>query len=462
MLMLLNSALQQRIDAGIADRPGIQQITLPWTPGGHVPMLDWLHDATLYPQFYWQHRDGAQEAAASGGLLIFDRLSKAQDFLAAHSPAWPELRLWGINAFGSEDDNGEDGEDENGCGNDDTPDDGAAEPESCLFLPRLTWERDGQSHRLVLNLASDASLRDDAAQCLAWLRQAAPAMPLMPWSAQPHEEVHQPEHACWREMISQALAAVGQGALTKVVLARRTRLGFRGHLNPHALMAASRRVNHDCYHYMLAWSAQSSFLGSSPERLYLRRGERLDTEALAGTVASQSPSANAGQLARWLMNDDKNQRENLLVVDDICQRLQAAVDTFDVMPPEIVRLRTVQHLRRAITARLNSRDDARCLSMLQPTAAVAGLPRDAARAFIARHEPFDRQWYAGSAGYLSRERTEFCVSLRCALVERQSLWLYAGAGIVEGSDADREWQEVNNKAAGLRTLFTGDKAAAPN
>ncbi|WP_410014224.1 isochorismate synthase MenF [Sodalis sp. C49] len=454
MLTLLNSALQQHIDAGISAGPGLYQIALPWTPGSHVPMLDWLHATPLYPQFYWQHRDGAQEAAAGGGLRIFDRLSKARDFMAAHSTAWPALRLWGINAFGGEDDN-DAGDDDNGAGR-------GGEPESCLFLPRLTWERDGSSHRLVLNLASDVSLRDDARRCLAWLQQAAPAAPLAPWSAQLREEVHEPEHARWRMMVSQALAAFGQGGLTKVVLARRTRLGFKGHLDPHALMAASRRVNLDCYHYMLAWSAQRAFLGSSPERLYLRRQEMLDTEALAGTVATRSPTANAGQLARWLMNDDKNQRENLLVVDDICQRLQEAAVTLDVMPPEIVRLRTVQHLRRAITARLDCRDDVRCLAMLQPTAAVAGLPRDVARAFIARHEPFDRQWYAGSAGYLSDAQTEFCVTLRCALMERESLWLYAGAGIVEGSDADREWQEVNNKAAGLRTLFTGDQAVAPN
>ncbi|NDL65273.1 isochorismate synthase [Acerihabitans arboris] len=466
MLSLLKTSLQQHIDAGIPAGPGVRQISLPWTPGSHVPMLDWLNTCTLYPQFYWQHRDGAQEAASCGGLLTFDRLSAAQRFLSTNRTAWPALRLWGINAFGNGNDNSEQND-----GDDDSAGDGqnghangndAGEPESCLLLPRLTWQRDAQSHRLVLNLASDVSLGDDARLCLAWLQQAAPATPLPPWTAQLREEVHQPERSRWRDTVAQALAQFGRGGLTKVVLARRTRLGFSGNINPHALMAASRRVNHDCYHYMLAWSAQRAFLGSSPERLYLRRQRQLDTEALAGTVASRSASATVGQLAQWLMNDDKNQRENLLVVDDICQRLQDSAITLDVMPPEVVRLRTVQHLRRAITARLDCRDDSRCLAMLQPTAAVAGLPRDAARAFIARHEPFDRQWYAGSAGYLSHAQAEFCVSLRCALAERQTLWLYAGAGIVEGSDAEREWQEVNNKAAGLRTLLTGDKPTAAN
>lgn len=150
---------------------------------------------------------------------------------------------------------------------------------------------------------------------------------------------------------------------------------------------------------------------------------------------------------------EKNQRENLLVVDDICQRLQGGVAAVDVMPPEIIRLRKVQHLRRCIHAQLNHASDTDCLQRLQPTAAVAGLPRNVARQFITEHEPISRGWYAGSAGYLSLKQTEFSVTLRSAWVEDQKVHLYAGAGIVAGSDAEQEWQEINNKSAGLRTLL---------
>ena len=100
------------------------------------------------------------------------------------------------------------------------------------------------------------------------------------------------------------------------------------------------------------------------------------------------------------MADDKNQRENMLVVEDICQRLQADTQTLDVLPPQVLRLRKVQHLRRCIWTSLNKADDVICLHQLQPTAAVAGLPR-----------------------------------------------------IVRGSDPEQEWQEIDNKAAGLRTLL---------
>ncbi|STQ68554.1 Menaquinone-specific isochorismate synthase [Hafnia alvei] len=126
------------------------------------------------------------------------------------------------------------------------------------------------------------------------------------------------------------------------------------------------------------------------------------------------------------------------------------------MPAEIIRLRKVQHLRRPIHATLVQSNDADCLSRLQPTAAVAGLPREPARQFIMQDEPFDRGWYAGSAGYLAQDQAEFAVALRSALIEHDHIHLYAGAGIVAGSDPEQEWLEIENKAAGLRTLLESD------
>lgn len=175
-----------------------------------------------------------------------------------------------------------------------------------------------------------------------------------------------------------------------MVLARATDLHFASPVNAAAMMAASRRLNLNCYHFYMAFDGEIAFLGSSPERLWRRRDKALRTEALAGTVANHPDDKQAQQLGEWLMADDKNQRENMLVVEDICQRLQADTQTLDVLPPQVLRLRKVQHLRRCIWTALNKADDVICLHQLQPTAAVAGLPRDLARQFIARHEPFTR------------------------------------------------------------------------
>ncbi|CCJ85307.1 Menaquinone-specific isochorismate synthase [Cronobacter dublinensis 582] len=131
-------------------------------------------------------------------------------------------------------------------------------------------------------------------------------------------------------------------------------------------MAASRRANRDCYHFYLAFSAHEAFLGSSPERLWRRQGLALDTEALAGTVENHPDDAQAHERAAWLFGDDKNRRENALVVDDICGRLKPIADDIHTEAPQVVRLRRVQHLRRVIRARLLTPDDTACLRQLQP------------------------------------------------------------------------------------------------
>lgn len=322
-----------------------------------------------------------------------------------------------------------------------------------LLLPRLEWRRLGGSATLRLVLSSESSLRDDARAAREFLdsltaKQAqATAMPSL------LSEQHFPAYPQWRALITQATQAIAAGEMDKVVLARATDLHFAAPLNAGSIMAASRRSNLNCFHFLMAFTPREAFVGSTPERLWRRRGALLRTEALAGTVASHADDRQAQRLGNWLMGDDKNQRENMLVVEDICQRLQGETRALEVLPPQIVRLRKVQHLRRCIWAELDKPDDARCLHLLQPTAAVAGLPRQVALDFITRNELFTRGWYAGSAGYLSLAQSEFCVSLRSAKVENHTLRLYAGAGIVSGSDPEQEWQEIENKAAGLRSLL---------
>ena len=343
--------------------PGIRVIDIPFPLKDAFDALSWLASQQTYPQFYWQQRNGDEEAAVLGAITRFTSLDQAQRFLRQH-PEHADLRIWGLNAF-------------------------------------------------------------DPSQ----------------------------DKTGWTQLIELATKTIAEGELDKVVLARATDLHFASPVNAAAMMAASRRLNLNCYHFYMAFDGENAFLGSSPERLWRRRDKALRTEALAGTVANNPDDKQAQQLGEWLMADDKNQRENMLVVEDICQRLQADTQTLDVLPPQVLRLRKVQHLRRCIWTSLNKADDVICLHQLQPTAAVAGLPRDLARQFIARHEPFTREWYAGSAGYLSLQQSEFCVSLRSAKISGNVVRLYAGAGIVRGSDPEQEWQEIDNKAAGLRTLL---------
>ena len=419
-------SLMRHLSQEMPAAPGIRIYDIPFPLNDAFDALGWLASQPVWPQFYWQQRNGDEEAAVLGAVAAFSSLESAQQFLHQHDNH-PDLRIWGLNAF---------------------------EPQrGNLLLPRLEWRRCAGVASLRLHLYSDVSLRDDAAQAVAFISSLGNVKPLPALRLSLTGEQNWPDKAGWTNLIKLATQTINREELDKVVLARATDLQFSQSVNAAAVMASSRRLNLNCYHFFMAFSADSAFLGSSPERLYRRRDTALRTEALAGTVANHPEDHRAWQLGEWLMKDDKNQRENMLVVEDICQRLQGCTQTLDVLPPQVLRLRKVQHLRRCIWTELNQADDTLCLMQLQPTAAVAGIPRELAREFIQQNEPFEREWYAGSAGYLSRRQSEFCVSLRSAKISANVVRLYAGAGIVRGSDPEQEWQEIDNKAAGLRTLL---------
>lgn len=99
------------------------------------------------------------------------------------------------------------------------------------------------------------------------------------------------------KLIQQATHTIAQEAFDKVVLARATDLQFSRPVNAAAMMASSRRLNLNCYHFFMAFSADTAFLGSSPERLWRRRETALRTEALAGTVANHPITIKPGSLA---------------------------------------------------------------------------------------------------------------------------------------------------------------------
>ncbi|PCR29899.1 isochorismate synthase MenF, partial [Klebsiella pneumoniae] len=336
--------LQDGLGESFPDSPGTRIIDVAFPLNDAFDPLLWCGQQAQWPQFYWQQRNGDEELATLGAVKTFTSLDAANRFL--RQAGRQDLRICGLNAF---------------------------EPQQgSLALPRLEWRRCGGRAVLRLVLHSDISLREDAATARAFLAsltttQATPGAipPLL-------SERHSSDYPQWQAMIARATKAISAGEMDKVVLARATDLQFAAPLDAVSIMAASRRSNLNCFHFLMAFNARQAFFGSTPERLWRRRGALLRTEALAGTVANHQEDAKAQQLADWLMKDDKNQRENLLVVEDICQRLQSEASTLDVLPPQVVRLRKVQHLRRCIWTELAAPDDSRCLLQLQPTAAVAG------------------------------------------------------------------------------------------
>lgn len=380
-------------------------------------LLGWLKSQNRYfPHFFFEKRDENQTIATIGAVKTFSSLEEAQVFVQSTSLSL----IGGIQFEGI-----------------------------CQFvLPRLMLVKNSQNLTAYLTL----NLSEQAVDFTEFFTELNSTFPVQNY------QILAPQSACtfeqWKVNIEQAIIQIKSGDLRKVVLANATQLTFENLISAYDLVEQSRAINLGCYHFLWAENAQNAFVGSTPERLYYRKGNQLFTEALAGTVAVSDNPIETEQNAQWLLNDAKNIYENQLVVEDIGVHLNAYVEAFEVHLPEIKRLHNVQHLRRRIEAILKADVlDQDCLRQIHPTAAVAGLPRAKAKQFIAENEPFKRGWYAGTLGIFNPQEAEFCVTLRSAKIEHNQITLYAGAGIVKESEPVSEWQEIERKSQALSKLL---------
>ena len=262
----------------------------------------------------------------------------------------------------------------------------------------------------------------------------------------------------WCDWVNQALVEIKCGELIKIVLANETTFHLKQAINAYDFLAESEKQNQGCYHFLWAEHLHSVFVGSTPERLFAREYNLLLTEALAGTASVSESEEETLSQANWLLNDEKNLKENWLVVEDISQNLRKQVESFDVSNVELKPLRKVQHLIRKIRANLTAHyADVNILKAIHPTAAVSGLPQQQAKMILSEIETFDRGWYAGTLGMMSDACSEFCVAIRSAFIEDHRIRVFAGAGIVAGSQPLEEWKEIERKAAGLISLFAEEK-----
>lgn len=343
-----------------------------------------------------------------------------------------------------------------------------AEPfdRAIAFLPRLqvSGYRAGGRDRRTLTLhcpvPADANLDrlcDDLSRELRRLRgQLARLRSPDPESDWPAPLAATEDFDGFRAAVASALDLVRGDRLGKIVLSHALDLTAAAPLDPALLLRNLRRRYPNCYLFALGNGRGQTFLGASPECL-LRvdrraRGRELTTEALAG-------SAPRGRTARedrcWgdrLLASPKELHEHRLVADFIARCLaELNVASDRAAAPTLRKLANIQHLHTPIWAALPAGTDPLAIAAaLHPTPAVAGVPRDGAVAAIARYERFDRALYAAPLGWIDGGGNgEFAVGIRSAVVDGDRARLYAGAGIVAGSDPDREVAEIRLKFQAL-------------
>ncbi|MGE9295944.1 MAG: isochorismate synthase [Puniceicoccales bacterium] len=253
--------------------------------------------------------------------------------------------------------------------------------------------------------------------------------------------------------VDHALQNIDLGLYRKIVLARAVELTADQPFRPLETMARLRERFSSCYSFSIANGKGQSFIGATPERLLRVESGRLYTEALAGSAPRGSSAREDATYGAALLTSDKDLREHQFVVESIIKRL-GEVDLVVKPPktPRLLKLPNVQHLWSPLSVELTHEQDfLAVVGALHPTPAVGGQPREAARADIASIENFDRGLYAGAIGWLDFHGDgEMVVAIRSGLIDGCRARLYAGAGIVAGSEPDRETAETDLK---LRPLL---------
>jgi menaquinone-specific isochorismate synthase len=265
--------------------------------------------------------------------------------------------------------------------------------------------------------------------------------------------------AGWCAAVARAVERIGAGDLAKVVLARDLLVAADAPLDPRALLRRLAARFPDCWTF-----AVDGLLGATPELLLRRTGRELSARVLAGT-APRGAGADDDRLAAALLGSAKDRAEHALAVDSVVSTLQPYCTTLSApAEPGLLTLANVRHLAtdvRGTQRRSGPRGRAGLLELVaavHPTAAVCGTPSAEAAALIRELEGMDRGRYTGPVGWLdARGDGEFGLALRCAELspDGTSARLFAGCGIVAGSDPTTELAETQAKFAAFRAALEG-------
>jgi menaquinone-specific isochorismate synthase len=270
-----------------------------------------------------------------------------------------------------------------------------------------------------------------------------------------NRRLDRPGKTDWTSAVNGTLQGIKDGRFKKIVLARNSTLTFDAPVNAAQVLNVLKSETINAFHFCFQPDRDHAFIGASPERLYRRDGRRLRTEAIAGTRRRGATLDEDERLAQELLHSDKDRREHQIVVDGIEASLHPFVEDLAADEvPSVLKLAHNLHLVTRFRGMLKTGiHDGQVLTALHPTAAVGGSPSHAALQEIEALEPFDRGYYAAPVGWVERDSAQFVVGIRSALVEKDRVHLFAGAGIVEGSSPDEEWDEIEGKIASFLDLF---------
>lgn len=268
-------------------------------------------------------------------------------------------------------------------------------------------------------------------------------------------------------LVEKGIEKIKSGNLDKVVLSR-----FEKHstsTNPITIFKRLFNTYKNAMVYCWYHPKGGLWLGATPELLFKLEGQQLTTISLAGTQA-YNPNENPN----WT---EKEIEEQQIVTDYLSNRLEPFTEKTTISKVETIRAGNLWHLKTRIISRLSQSTKLKSIiDVLHPTPAVCGFPKEKAKEFILQNENYNREFYTGFLGELNlkisktrntnrrnvennaysvvKKQSNFYVNLRCMQITDDSAKVYVGGGITNGSEAEKEWEETQNKAKTIGNILS--------
>lgn len=418
-----------------------------------VDPLQWLAQQNATERNYWKARDANFQSAGTGAAV---RVSGDDDFFSSEgrkrisdllSESEEEVRIYGGLRFNPDADRGLEWMNFKSYN---------------FVLPRYELRTGFNSSQFIVNLVLPVD-KNDGEDIVSGIQK-----PLCAAFEAGSESVDNsvdglkatsrldlPTPTGWNQNVEWSLSAFSRSRLGKVVLARKAVFDLDQAPDPAALLLRLKNETPNCFHFLFQAGSSEAFVGASPERLIKVQDRRVASEAVAGTRPRGTDEQDDESLRDELLHSEKDQREHQFVRTSIKDTLSTYCDVLHVdNEASEMMLNRGRHLVSHIEGVLQrGADIIDVVRDLHPTSAVGGYPTRDAMEVIEGLEPFDRGWYAGPIGWISRSRTEFAVAIRSGLVGEKKLTLYSGAGIVGGSEPSTEWNEIEQKIDDFVQVF---------
>ena len=319
---------------------------------------------------------------------------------------------------------------------------------SVLVVPRVVLGRDGRGRAWLTTVTEP--------------REEAP----VGWPLPATQEPAAPTRLTWRdgslpgprweEAVAEAVAAIKAGGLRKVVLARDVFATADQPIDARILLRRLAARYPDCFTF-----ACDGMIGATPELLVSRAGHQVSALVLGGTLPRGADPAEDLALGEELLASAKNHEEHAYAVDSIREALGALCQTLHVdARPALLKFPNLQHLGTHVRGTLDRAGRAKSALALaaavHPPAAVCGTPTGTALELIRDLEHMDRQRYAGPVGWVDAQGNgEWGIAIRSGQICGRTARLFAGCGIVAGSEPAAELAETLVKLQPMRGALEG-------